>query len=90
MPWYRMHGLMVHMRGTKLPPACCARTAPKNPIVPSQRCLAPSAFLCDWPLEAGGTCDAPLCGAHAVVTGKNRHLCPAHAKIERERAPGLF
>jgi hypothetical protein len=24
-----------------------------------------------------------LCGDHAVVVGKNRHLCPAHAQAVR-------
>jgi hypothetical protein len=79
MPWYRIHGLMVHMRGTKLPAPCCARETTTNPIVPPRRCLAPSAYLCDWPLEGGKTCDAPLCSHHAAWVGPDRHYCPRHA-----------
>jgi hypothetical protein len=85
MPWYRMHGMMVHMRGTKLPAACVARTTPANPIVPSQRCLAPSSYLCDHQLENGKTCDAPICSEHAQQIGPDRHLCPRHAR-EPQRA----
>lgn len=90
MPWYRMRGMMVHMRGTKLPAACCARTSPTNPIVPSQRCLAPSSFLCDWEVGDGKTCDAPLCGEHATWIAPDRHLCPTHAAKRAERPDGLL
>lgn len=38
-----------------------------------------SGFFCDWPTSAGKTCDLPLCEAHAVQIGPNKHHCPAHA-----------
>jgi hypothetical protein len=85
MPWYRINGMMVHMRGTKLPAACEARTTPSNPVVPSQRCLAPSSFLCDYALPNGKTCDAPLCAEHAQEISPDRHLCQRHRR-EPQRA----
>lgn len=84
MPWYRMHGAMVHLKlggkAAKNPPApCCARLATTNPIVPPRRCCAISTFLCDFELPDGKTCDAPLCAEHAKQIGPDRHLCPWHA-----------
>jgi hypothetical protein len=84
MVWYRMHGMMVHMRGTKLPPACVGRIESTNQIAPSMRCMAPSSYLCDWPVEGGKTCDAPLCDAHATEVGKDRHYCPRHLAQHRK------
>jgi hypothetical protein len=57
--------------------------------------MAPSAYLCDGlppPLRPGdhhgtGTCDAPLCEAHARQVGKNRHLCPACHLSQRNAEP---
>lgn len=79
MPWYRINGTTVHVRGTKLPPACCAPVGVKASDGQAMEiCLAPSAFLCDGPGEGRRTCDRPLCEAHARQIGVNRHLCPAH------------
>ena len=36
--------------------------------------------LCDWKLDSGKTCDAPLCDSHAKPVAKNRDLCPGHAQ----------
>jgi hypothetical protein len=85
MPWYRINGMVLHMRGTKLLAACEQRTTPANPLVPSQRCLAPSSFLCDHKLPNGKTCDAPLCAEHATEVGPDRHYCPRHTS-EPKRA----
>jgi len=89
MPVYRMHGTLVHLKlagpKSKHPRPCVGlipdpRTPPgqrgKPPMV---RCLGISSLLCDWPLEGGGTCDAPLCPDHATAIGPDRHLCPLHA-----------
>lgn len=46
-----------------------------------------SSLLCDWPLEDGSTCDAPLCNEHALAIGPDRHLCPLHAP-RRGELPG--
>lgn len=43
--------------------------------------------LCDWPLEGGGTCDAPVCPDHATEVGPDRHLFPLHAP-RRDELPG--
>jgi hypothetical protein len=90
MPFYRIGGSMVHLKlagkAAKNPPApCCARLVSANPIVPSRRCMAISAYLCDHELSDGKTCDAPLCEEHAQEIGPDRHLCPLHAR-DREAA----
>jgi hypothetical protein len=41
-------------------------------------CGGISEFLCDFPVGDGKTCDRPMCRDHAVVVGKNRHLCLQH------------
>jgi hypothetical protein len=43
-------------------------------------CGAVADFECDYPIGGGRTCDARLCADHAVVVGKNRHLCQTHAR----------
>ena len=84
MPWYRINGMPVHMRGTKLPPACTAQVGISALHAEATYCPLMSAYLCDGPGEAGRTCDKPLCEAHATQIGKNKHLCPdcrsAHAR----------
>lgn len=90
MPWYRMHGMMVHLKlsgkAAKNPPLpCVARITYDNPTVPSTRCCAISTLLCDHELEDGKTCDAPLCPDHATAIGPDRHLCPRHVR-EPQRA----
>jgi hypothetical protein len=46
-----------------------------------RHCGADAPYLCDWKLEALGrshTCSRPICVAHAVEVGVDRHLCPEH------------
>lgn len=76
MPFYRLKTGIVHMKGTKLPEPCAARILVDGKEAP---CLAPSSYLCDGrdDRHRSGTCDAPLCPAHAREIGANRHLCPA-------------
>lgn len=75
MPYYRTPELgIVHMRGTKLPAPCAARILINGREEP---CLYPSEFLCDCRDQHKGTCDAPLCPAHAHQIGPNKHICPA-------------
>ena len=49
-----------------------------------QRCAcgAPATRLCDWkvPGKRSGTCDAPLCAAHATSPARGKDLCPDHAR----------
>ena len=90
MPFYRINGTIVHMRGTKLPKPCGAKIgfSSKGEIF----CLAVSGYLCDWKLPNGQTCDRTLCDAHAHSAGKNVHYCPDH-RVEAARAGrqmGLF
>lgn len=53
-------------------------------------CGAPGdAFLCDWPVGPGKTCDAPLCADHAHEVAPEVHYCPGHfAEYEKFRAAG--
>lgn len=98
MPFYRVGDNLVHLklsgRAKASPPKpCCVRTEPRllaSHGRPIRQCLAISAFLCDWPLESGGTCDAPLCEDHANQVGRNRHYCPNHFARYRENEPELF
>jgi hypothetical protein len=50
----------------------------------SPGCTNYSEKLCDYPVtHAGvaGTCDAKLCGKHAVHVGHDRDYCGPHAKL---------
>lgn len=94
MPFYRVGDTMMHIKfGGKLaknPPApCCARRPSKWEGKPEVRCMAMSAFLCDWPVD-GGTCDAPLCEEHAHQVAADRHYCPRHRAEQQRAAPELF
>ncbi len=40
-----------------------------------------SSILCDWELEDGRTCDAPLCPDHANEIGPDKHLCGLHLAL---------
>lgn len=91
MPTYRVNGVLVHMKldkRTKAPPPCCARITLPNGQ--TDKCGAISTILCDYELEDGSTCDAPLCHQHAKTVGRNRHLCPTHAGLQAQRQPELF
>lgn len=94
MPFYRTNGMNVHMRGTRLPPACAARVGFHSQAGEYSACMAPSAYLCDWPTEGRKTCDMPLCEAHSGQVGSNKNYCPDHLQEHREhrdhRQPGLF
>lgn len=94
MPFYRLGDSMMHVKfGGKLaknPPApCCARRDSKWVGKPEVRCMAMSAFLCDWPVD-GGTCDAPLCEEHAHQVAADRHYCPRHRAEQLRAVPELF
>lgn len=98
MPFYRFpNGQIVHMRGTRLPAPCSARVQIDGKEV---NCLAISGFLCDGPPPSGrasnrkgtGTCDRPMCAAHAHQVAPNRHLCPAcfRSKADAQGQRSLF
>lgn len=95
MPFYRWGSGWMHIkfsgRGPH-PKPCVAHIGVEAQGRPLQRCLAISAYLCDWALSDGNTCDAPLCDAHAREIGRNRHLCPTHFKQHQAEQPqlGLF
>ena len=96
MPFYRVGNTMMHVKfGGKLkknPPApCCARIlASVNGVRLETRCMAIGSFLCDWPVDGGGTCDAPLCEEHAHQVAADRHYCPRHRAEQQRQAPELF
>lgn len=89
MPFYRTDMGAVHIKGTKLPKPCAARALIDGK---DQLCARYSLYLCDGPGQAGKTCDAALCEAHARQTGPNRHLCPPCHLNHRDADPqrGLF
>lgn len=43
-------------------------------------CGRPADYLCDWKVAAkeSGTCDRPICAAHAKQVAPGKHLCPEH------------
>lgn len=89
MPYFRVNGLMVHLNlsgRAKSTKPCVATIELEGKAC---RCMAISTILCDWPVE-GGTCSAPLCEEHAHQVGPDRHLCPIHARLQREQSPELF
>lgn len=91
MSFYRLKFGIVHMKGTCLPDPCVARI-----LVDGKQavCMAPSAYLCDGTnnTHRSGTCDAPLCEAHAHQIGPNRHLCPTchQTQLNAEQQRSLF
>ncbi len=92
MPWYRINGMQVHVKlggkAAKNPPApCAARTAPDNPIVPSQRCCGISVYLCDFRLPSGATCDMPLCAEHD--SGRRRYVDRPREEWQVREVPEL-
>lgn len=89
MPFYRVNGMSVHMRGRKLPEPCRAHIWVDGKEL---LCLAFSGFLCDFPEEGGRTCDRALCEAHVHLVGPNRHYCPEHQcdAVQRQPQLGLF
>lgn len=91
MPFYRINGHTVHMRGTKLPPACLERVGFHSQAAEWSVCGVMTGFQCDWPVGES-TCDRHLCEAHAHQVGKNRHYCPDHhlQLINTQAQPGLF
>lgn len=50
----------------------------------SENCADVSAFLCDFPVSSGRTCDLPLCASHAYEVAPNIHYCPAHLILWNE------
>jgi hypothetical protein len=94
MPWYRVNGMTVHVRGSKkLPPGCGESVGVQTSDGQAMMvCLTPSSFQCDWDIGAGRTCDRHLCEAHAHQVGKNKHYCPAHRLEDHEHRgqAGLF
>lgn len=56
----------------------CSR-GPRRRLCSVPRCGQVAPLLCDGPKPGGGTCDAPICKAHALHVGHNRDLCPSCA-----------
>jgi hypothetical protein len=87
MPFYRINGMLVHMRGTKMPPSCTAIIEHEGKRV---RCHAIAPYLCDWSPDGGKSCDAPMCDEHRAAVGPDRDYCTEHAKHAKVSQPGLF
>lgn len=94
MPWYRINGMNVHVRGSKrLPPPCSAAVGLQASDGAAMTiCAAPSGFQCDWDIGHDRTCDRHVCEAHAHQVGKNKHYCPAHRQqhLDDQVLGGLF
>lgn len=94
MPFYRINGMTVHVRGSKkLPKPCSAAVGLQTSAgAPMSACAAPSRYQCDWMIGNGLTCDRHICEAHAHQVGKNKHYCPVHRQEHFDQQPkaGLF
>jgi hypothetical protein len=92
MPFYRINGSMVHVRGRNLPPPCIERVGFDTQAAEFDVCGGISAFQCDWDVGSGKSCDRHLCAAHTHEVGRNVHYCPDHhlAHINTRPQLGLF
>lgn len=94
MPFYRINGMTVHVRGSKkLSPACSASVGLRTSDgLAMYICAAPSGYQCDWDMGKSRTCDHHVCEAHAHQIGHNKHYCPAHYRdhLDNQSQPGLF
>lgn len=90
MPFYRMNGMMVHLKigGKKAPRAC--QEIIKLPDGRKEYCAQMAPYLCDWPAGGGRTCDRAVCEDHRTQAGKNIDYCPEHAPDTERAQPGLF
>lgn len=76
MPWYRVGGLMMHMRVDKRALKKMSPPCPfflKTKADERVRCMQMAPYLCDWP-----GCDVPICGDHALHLGPELDVCPTH------------
>jgi hypothetical protein len=65
----------------KLPGGGFARICGSKPMVACRACeAAVSAYLCDYPVSQGRTCDMPLCGGCRVPQSPGRDFCPRHGQ----------
>lgn len=102
MPFYIHDGVRMHIKFSgklnKNPPAPCCAQVVRESIDPLRnetrkircRCMAISSIQCDWKLEDGKTCDAPLCAEHAHAIGPDMHLCAQHLEAKLKIEPELF
>jgi hypothetical protein len=90
MGWYRVNGLMVHMKigGKKTPHAC--QVVITLPDGRKEYCAQMAPYLCDWPDGGGRTCDRAVCENHRTQAGKNVDYCPEHAADAERAQSGLF
>lgn len=85
MPWYRIGGMLVHMRmdkrqRKKAPPACpffVWENIPSDDGLTVERvkvrCLAMCSYQCDW---LG--CNIDFCESHRLSIWPNIDVCPTH------------
>lgn len=57
----------------------CGKLGPRCSV-----CGGVAAFLCDFPVRRGGTCDLRLCVEHALEIAEDHHFCPGHHKVWAE------
>ena len=55
-----------------------------GPHCADHRCSWVSAFLCDYPVGDGKTCDRPLCSDHAYEVAPEIHYCDSHHATWKE------
>jgi hypothetical protein len=90
MPFFRVNGALMHLKlsGKAKNTKACREVIDLDGK--KALCLGIGAFLCDHRMDDGKTCDRPLCDAHAMQVGPNRHLCHEHAAARTAALPELF
>lgn len=90
MPYFRINGMLMHMKlcGKAKNTKACREVIDLNGKLAN--CLGIGGFLCDHVMDDGKTCDRPLCEAHAMQVGTDKHLCPEHAAMRTAAQPNLF
>lgn len=51
-------------------------------------CSGLGAYLCDYPIGGGLTCDRSLCERHGHVVGEDIHYCESHFREWQDNNPG--
>lgn len=51
-------------------------------------CYDLGAYLCDYPIGGGLTCDRSICEQHGTIVGDDLHYCFTHAREYQDNNPG--
>lgn len=85
MPYVRLpNGITAHIRVAKPRRRRCVGNDGQH------RCVTPAGYQCDYQVGPRKTCDAWICGRHALQVGPDLHHCPDHAHAQAGLFTGLL